>query len=329
MTPDASPTARALLTLEILQGTPGITADKLASRLGVSARAVRRYVEILREADIPVVAVRGPAGGYRLGRGMRLPPLVFTASEALGLVMAVLDGHHDAGDSTAGVGSALGKLLRALPETIAAQADAVRRATAPAPDRGAARPDPDTTVTLVGACSEHRRVRFRYRSETGIERVLEAEPWAVVVRHSRWYLLCHSVTSGAIRAYRVDRVREVEVGDECFVPPSGLDPVRALEEHLAVGWEYDVEVVIDAALEAVARYLPRTLGRLEAVDAGATRLVGTTSNPTWYAEQLARVPTAYRVTHGEEVSAALAVLGARMTAASGRERAHEPAERQD
>jgi predicted DNA-binding transcriptional regulator YafY len=184
-------------------------------------------------------------------------------------------------------------------------------------------------VTLVRACSEHRRVRLRYRSETGVERVLEAEPWAVVVRHSRWYLLCHAVTSGAVRAYRVDRVREVEVGAEGFVPPSGLDPVRALEEHLAVGWEYDVEVLIEAALETVAPCLPRTLGRLERVDAGTTRLSGTTSNPTWYAEQLARVPTAYLVTHGEEVRAALKLLGARMTAASGRGRARRPARRQD
>jgi predicted DNA-binding transcriptional regulator YafY len=130
--PDASPTARALLTLELLQSSPGITAERLADKLGISARAVRRCVGILREADIPVESVSGPYGGYRLGRGLWLPPLVFTATEALGLVMAVLDGHHDASDPAYPVGGALGKLMRALPEPVAAEAEAVRRTTAPA-----------------------------------------------------------------------------------------------------------------------------------------------------------------------------------------------------
>ncbi len=84
-----SPTARALRVLELLQAQPGITAAQLAAQLDVTERAARRYVAILREADIPVESTRGPYGGYRLGRGIRLPPLVFTATEALGLVMAV------------------------------------------------------------------------------------------------------------------------------------------------------------------------------------------------------------------------------------------------
>jgi predicted DNA-binding transcriptional regulator YafY len=140
--PSMSPTARALFALELLQDSPGITAERLGDKLGVSARAARRYVAILRSAGIPVESVRGPYGGYRVGRGLRLPPLRFTAEEALGLVMAVLDGHHEAGDPTDPVGSALGKLVRALPASVAAQAEAVRRTTAPAPDRAAARPDP-------------------------------------------------------------------------------------------------------------------------------------------------------------------------------------------
>ena len=196
---DASPTARALLTLELVQDSPGITAGRLADRLGVSERAARRYVGVLREAGIPVESVRGPYGGYRLGRGVRLPPLMFDATEALALVMAVLDGHHDVRDPTDPVGSALGKIVRALPEAVAAQVEAVRRTTAPAPDRAAVRPDPDITTTLVRACTNHRRVRIGYRSETGSEWVTEVDPWAVVVRHGRWYLLCRSHTKDAPR----------------------------------------------------------------------------------------------------------------------------------
>lgn len=315
MKPDTSPTARALQALELVQGSPGITADRLADKLGVSERAARRYVGILREADIAIESVRGPYGGYRVGRGLRLPPLVFSSGEALGLVMAVLDGHHDANDPADPVGSALRKILRALPEPVAAQAEAVRRTTAPAPDRAAARPDPGTTSALVQACSDHRRVRLGYRSEAGSEWIVEVEPWAVVVRHGRWYLLCLSIPADERRAYRIDRVRGVEVLDDTFIPPTDLDPVVMLEEHLAVGWEYDVEIVIDAPVDTVSPCLPTAMGRLEPLDAGSSRLVGSTSNPMWYAEQLARVPTSFRIVRCTEVQEAARVLAQRLLAA--------------
>ncbi|WP_144128388.1 helix-turn-helix transcriptional regulator, partial [Catellatospora sichuanensis] len=198
----------------------------------------------------------------------------------------------------------------------AAQAEAVRRATAPAPDRGAARPDPQTTTELVHACADRRRVRLRYRSEAGNERELDVDPWAVVVRHSRWYLLCWSHTSDGRRAYRIDRVRGVEVLDDGFVPPADLDPVATLEEHLAVGWEYAVEVVIDAPQATAARHVPRNLGRLEPADADTCRLIGTTSNPWWYAEQLTAIPVAFRIVGGPEVRHTAQVLGRRLLAAS-------------
>jgi predicted DNA-binding transcriptional regulator YafY len=229
--------------------------------------------------------------------------------------MAVLDGHHDAGDPTDPVGSALGKIVRVLPEPVAAQAEAVRRATAPAPDRAAARPDPATTTILVRACLDYRRVRLGYRSEAGKEWVSEVDPWAVVVRHGRWYLLCRSHPADARRAYRIDRVRAVEVLDHTFTPPADLDPVAVLEEHLAVGWEYDVEVVIDAPFDNVARCLPRAVGRLEPLAAGTTRLVGSTSNPIWYAEQLVMIPAPYRIVSGPELQRAARVLGQRLLAA--------------
>jgi predicted DNA-binding transcriptional regulator YafY len=312
---EVSPTARALLTLDLLQSQPGVTAERIADRLGVTPRAARRYIAILREAGIPVVSVSGPAGGYRPGRGLRLPPLMFTADEALGLVMAVLDGHHNAADTGDAVGNALGKFLRALPESVAAQAETVRRSAATVPDRAAARPEPQTAATLVQASAERRQVRLAYRSEAGTERLLDVDPWAVVIRHSRWYLLCRSLRSDAVRAYRVDRVREVTVLDGRFEPPDDLDPVTALEEHLAAGWRHQATVLIEAPLERVSGWIPRAFGRLEAAGDGSTRLLGTTSNPQWYAEQLARVPAPYRVEGDEVIRAAVRTLGQRLLAA--------------
>lgn len=317
MRADASPTARALLALELIQDSPGITAERLGDKLGVSERAARRYVGMLREAGIAVESERGPYGGYRVGRGVRLPPMTFSAAEALGLVMAVLDGHHDAGDAADPVGNALGKLVRALPAAVAAQAEAVRRTTAPAPDRAAARPDPQITIDLVQACAAHRPVRIGYRSEAGKEWETDVDPWAIVVRHGRWYLLCRSHRTGERRGYRVDRVLSVVTLPGSFAPPAGLDAVAELEEHLAAGWDYEVEVLVEAPVETVGWYLSRMMGRLEATGDGATRVVGTTGNPYWYAERLVVLPVPYRIVRGPELRSAARAVAGRLLAAAG------------
>ncbi len=312
---EVSPTARALLTLELLQNRPGITGAELAERLGVTSRAARRYIAILREAGIPVQSVSGPAGGYRPGRGVRPPPLMFTSDEAIGLVMAALDGHHQVDAPDNPVSSALGKLLRTLPESVAAQAKIIRTTAAAAPDRGAARPAPGVTADLVNACADRVPVRLDYRTEAGSERTFEVEPWTVVVRHGRWYMLCHSRAADATRAYRVDRVRRVERLAGRFTPPADLDPVAALEEHLATGWDYEIEILIEAPLDRL-RWLPPNLGRLTAEDE-RTRLVGTTSNPWSYAEMLVAIPAPFTVVRGEELKATLRELAARLAAAAG------------
>ncbi len=315
MPSDLSPTARALRTLEILQSRPGTTADQLAARLGVTERAARRYIGILREAGIPVDSARGPHGGYRLRRGTRLPPVVFTQAEALGLVMAVLDGEPAAADTDDLVGSALGKVIQALPESIGRQAAALREHASGAPDRYSARPDPATVSALVAAVAARRRALVRYRSETGNEWQTEVDPWAVVVRHGRWYLLCHSHRADAIRTYRVDRILAVEQTAHKFEMPEGLDPVAVLEENLGIGWEFPTHVVFDAPLAQVAPWIRPPMGRLEPAGDGCV-LIGSTSNPAMYAQEwLAGVPFAFRVEGGEELRAAVAAVATRFAAA--------------
>jgi predicted DNA-binding transcriptional regulator YafY len=315
VSPDLSPTARALRTLEILQSRPGATAEELAERLGVTERAARRYVGILREAGIPVESTRGPYGGYRLGRGTRLPPVVFTEAEALGLVMAVLDSQPAATDADDLVGSALSKVIRALPESVGRQASALREHASAAPDHYSARPDPATTSTLVAASASRRRVLLTYRSVSGHEWETEVDPWAVVVRYGRWYLLCHSHRADAIRTYRLDRIGTVQLTAEEFDPPADLDPVAALEENLGAGWEFPTRVVFAAPLAEVSPWIRPPMGRLEPWGDGCV-LVGSTSNPEMYAyEWLPNVPFAFRVEGGDELRAAVASLAARFTAA--------------
>ena len=312
---EISPTARALRALEILQNRPGCTADELAQRLGVTDRAARRYVAILREAGIPVESVRGPYGGYRLGRGVRLPPLVFSAAEALGLVMAVLDGRHAAADNEDPVGSGLGKIIRALPVSVGRQAATMREHARAVPDRWT-RPDPAITSALVEAVGEQRQVRIGYRSAAGHTHSFEVDPWSVVVRYGRWYLLCFAHHADAVRTYRIDRVTAVGEGTRTFVTPDGLDPVSVLEANLASGWEFDTRVLFDAPAAEVAPWLRPTMGRLEPLGEHRCVVVGSTSNPTMYAgEWLAGMPFEITVEGGPELRRAVAELAERMARA--------------
>ncbi|MFJ4674582.1 helix-turn-helix transcriptional regulator [Kitasatospora sp. NPDC088783] len=315
-TTETSPTARALRALEILRDRPGTTAEQLAERLGVSDRAARRYVAILREAGVPVESERGPYGGYRLGRGARLAPVSFTQEEALGLVMAVLDGRPAATDPDDPVGAALGKVVRALPEAIGRQAAALRAHAAAAPDPYSAHPDPAVASTLVEAIASRRRAVISYRSPGGDEWRAEVDPWAVVVRRARWYLLCHSHRSDAVRTYRIDRVRAAERSGTPFEPPEGLDPVAVLERHLGSGWAFRTRVLFDAPFEQVAPWVGPTMGRLRPAGGGCL-LEGSTRNPAMYAgEWLAAVPFPFRVLDGPELREAVAALAARFAAAA-------------
>jgi len=310
---ETSPTSRALLALETIQGSPGISAERLGARLGVSERAARRYVALLREAEIPVESERGPYGGYRIGRGLRLPPLMLTTTEAMGLVMAVLEAHGSApGGDTGGdpVDSAVGKIVRVLPMSVAGPLEALREVAARRTDPDP--PDPQTTATLVGASVDRRRCRIDYARGAGRVRALEVDPWAVVVRFGRWYVLGWSHHAGERRIYRIDRVVAVEVLEEGFEPPADLDPFVALEQQMAQGWEHAVDVVIDAPHDEVARWLPRSLGETAATADGRTRLTGSTRNLAWYASELAELPTGFVVEGGPELRAAVEELGDRL-----------------
>jgi len=309
-----SPTAKVLRTLEILQNHPGITADALAEQLEVSDRAVRRYVEILREAGVPVESTRGRYGGYQLGRSLRPPPLLFTASEALGLVMAVLDGHHAAADPDDPVGSALGKLIRSLPNHSGRQAAMVREHALAAPDRRAARPDPSVTAFLVEAVANRRGVRIVYTTGSGTRIESRVDPWAIVVRHGRWYLLCLAHHADAARAYRIDRIDGVDLLNVDIEPPPDLNPVAWLDAHLGTGWRYPTHVEFAAPFDTIAPHITPPMGTLEPLDHGARcTLRGTTNNPTMYAgEWLAAIPHPFRVLAGPELHEAVTELGRRL-----------------
>jgi predicted DNA-binding transcriptional regulator YafY len=175
------------------------------------------------------------------------------------------------------------------------------------------------TAELIEACTAARRVRLAYRLRAPADRVMDVDPWAVVLRHSRWYLLGWSHTAQAQRVLRVDRIAAVENLPETFTPPHDLDALRTLEDHLSQGWTHPVDVLVDATVEETCRWVQRSLGRLEPEADGRTRIRATTDQPEWYARQLAAIPAPFRVIESPELRRATAALGERLVQASGAE----------
>jgi len=198
-----------------------------------------------------------------------------------------------------------------LPARLAGPARAFRDVTAtpPAPDTWAS---PELTSALIEACTAARRLRLVYRTGRAAQRTMEVDPWAVVLRHSRWYLLCWSHTKDAQRVLRLDRIASADPLPATFTQPPDLDALRTLEEHLSQGWTYPVDVLVQASPEQTARWVPRSLGRLRPGDDGCTRLLATTDEPDWYARQLASIPAPFRVLRSPELQRATAALGERL-----------------
>ena len=176
-------------------------------------------------------------------------------------------------------------------------------------------------TVLFDACAAGRRLRLTYRrghwAGDSADREMEVDPWAVVLRHSRWYLLCWSHGVDARRVLRIDRIVTASQSPETFTPPAGLDALAVLEEHLSQGWTYEVDVLIDATVTEVARWLPRSLGALSPFDDGRrARLRASTANPAWYVGRLAVLPYAFHVNGSAELRQAAADLGLRLIEAA-------------
>ncbi len=156
---------------------------------------------------------------------------------------------------------------------------------------------------------------------------MDVDPWAVVLRHSLWYLLGWSHTRQARRVLRVDRIVTIQTLPETFTPPPDLDALRTLEAHMHQGWRYPVEVVVDATVEETARWIPRSLGGLEPTEDGRTRLRATTNEPDWYARKLAGIPAPLHVIGSRELRLATAALGQQLLRAAGTSRHTLPGQR--
>src|SRR5690349_22043257 len=199
--------ARLLRLLSLLQGRRDWTSAELATRLGVTTRTIRNDVGRLRELGYPVDARPGVAGGYRLGTGGALPPLLLDDEEAVAVAIGL---RTAASGPVAGIEEtsvrALAKLQQVLPSRLRHKVSAFQSYALPVPSVGP-QADPDVLTVIAGACRAHERLRFDYEAHSGAASRRTVEPYRLVSSLQRWYLFAWDVDKADWRTFRVDRMR--------------------------------------------------------------------------------------------------------------------------
>ncbi|WPO74686.1 YafY family protein [Streptomyces sp. KN37] len=200
--------ARLLRLLSLLQAHREWSGADLADRLGVTSRTVRRDVDRLRELGYPVNASPGTGGGYQLGAGAELPPLLLDDDEAVAVAVGL---RTAAGQGIEGIGEtsvrALTKLEQVLPGRLRRRVSALHAFTVPmlrAPSRQGL--DPALLTELAGVCRDSERLRFDYRDHGGSSSRRTVEPHRLVCTERLWYLVAWDLEREDWRTFRVDRL---------------------------------------------------------------------------------------------------------------------------
>jgi len=314
------PTSRVLTVLELLQSRRRITGAEIAERLEVSPRTARRYVETLRELGVPVRGERGRHGAYFLRPGFKLPPMMFTDEEALGLALGLLAARRlGLSGVVPTVEGALAKLERVMPEALGERIRALEETIIPAVALPAAPPAGEVIVALATAVRERRRVGLRYRSGLGEETERRVDPYAVVQREGYWYAIGYDHLRERLRLFRLDRVLEAEPVGETFVRPPGFDtPQQVLDALAAMPQDrWSVEVLLEAALEEVREQVPPMGVVLEEAE-GSVLMRSSTSDLGWMARVLAGLRCPFEVRRPPELREELKRHAAEIARLAGR-----------
>lgn len=262
--------ARLLRLLSLLQLPRDWSGPELAERLGVSGRTVRTDVQRLRELGYPVAATRGNVGGYRLGAGADLPPLLLDDDEAVAVTVGL---RTATGGAVAGIEEAslraLVKLDQVMPSRLRRRVGALQAYTVPVPrdDQGPT-VDPEILTTLAAVCRDRERLRFDYADHTGEATVRAVEPYRLVSWGRRWYLFAWDLDRGGWRTFRADRMRPRIPTGPRFTPRELPDDVAAYVSSRvsAAAWRYRARVVVHAPAEVVGERISPAAGVVERVD---------------------------------------------------------------
>jgi len=247
-------TERVLTLLGLLQQRQVWTGPELADRLGVTPRTVRRDVERLRTLGYPVHASQGVGGGYQLGPGQDLPPLLLDDEEAIATAVSLLAG---AGGAVAGAAAlrALTKLDQVLPTRLRHEVRALSGSVESFAG-GRTPVDPEVLMTLARACRDEVEADFDYPSGREV-RQRRVEPYRLVASDRRWYLLAYDLDRDDWRSFRVDRMTAVSARTWRFRPRAAPDAATYVQEGVASRvYSHQARFLVHAPSDTVRAQIP-------------------------------------------------------------------------
>jgi predicted DNA-binding transcriptional regulator YafY len=261
--------ARLLRLLSLLQVRQSWSGSELAARLEVTERTLRRDVDRIRSLGYPVQSTSGTAGGYKLGAGASLPPLLLDDDEAVAVAVGL---QTAAGGSVAGLGDAsaraLAKLEQVLPTRLRRRLATLRSSIVRLADAGPTVEVADVSL-MATACADRRELRFVYRDHGGASTTRTVEPHRIVHTGRRWYLVAWDRDRDDWRTFRIDRVSDTSPTGAHFMQRSAPDDdvgayvSRGITESVN---RVRARVVFHGPLETVRPQIPSWAGQLEPVD---------------------------------------------------------------
>ncbi len=250
---------RLLKLLTLLQSRRDWPGPELAERLAVTTRTLRNDVARLRALGYPVEAVPGVAGGYRLGPGGSLPPLLLEDDEAVAVAVGL---RSAAGRGVAGMEEsalrALVKLEQFLPARLRHRVTALQAYTVAA-TAGGPEVDPNVLTRVASACRDHEVLWIDYQKHDGTESTRTVEPYRLVHWARRWYLVAFDRMRSGWRMFRVDRLRLGRGQGARFAPrePPADDMLAYVRGGIrSARGRVSARVLVEAPADVIAGRLP-------------------------------------------------------------------------
>jgi predicted DNA-binding transcriptional regulator YafY len=281
-------TTRVLAVLELLEAHGRMRGEVLAERLEVDVRTIRRYVTTLRDRGIPVEMERGRYGGYYLPTGYKRP-LALTEREALSTAWGLLNlGQQHAGMVDSDSKRALTKLTQTLSQDTRDMVRSLERVVTFADTSPYVREpvNVEQLKTILSVVTAHHQIHMAYHAWSGeiTERIVE--PYHVVYRAGRWYLVGYCHLRKDLRVFRLDHIHNVIPLAITFDPPE-IDALAAVERSIGqTPWRWEYRVQLDLSLEDAAQRISPAIATLEQGSCGVI-MRGYADDLAWLAHMLA------------------------------------------
>ncbi len=319
--------ARLLRLLVLFSSRSTWSAPELVGRLEVTTRTLRRDVTRLRDLGYPIESTTGRYGGYALGAGGRLPPLLLDDDEAVAVSVALRDLSRTA-DATLGEAAvaAMTKLAQVLPSALRERVDTLGEVSVRL-GRTAGQPAATTTdvtilMALAQACRRQDRVRFEYRTADDRSGRRHVEPHRLVSVRNRWYLVAFDLDRDDWRTFRLDRIATPVLTGFRNLPRDVPDAAALVAEGVAVRvHDTQARVRLSVPPTVAAREIDPTMGVIEPGPADAvTTTVRIGGDADWIARYLASLPFTFEVLDSDDVRRELEVLADQLRAAASARR---------